>query len=70
MPLGREKDKEKKRGERGSYCSRCRLATLYPDGAVRCDLTREVVEPSRPACKKRIAGMVKVLREEKISKAT
>jgi len=60
MPLSRRRDRERKRFEGQSRCAKCKLATLYPDGAMRCDLTKETVEPSRPACRKRISGTFKL----------
>jgi len=58
--LSRDKDRERKRKEEQSYCFYCQLATLYPDGALRCDLDKKVVQPNQSACKQRRVGKAKL----------
>ena len=61
MPLSKARDAERKRIERGyvqpKYCSGCQLATLYPDGRLRCRFTISesnrlgvCVQPNDKAC--------------------
>ena len=67
MPLSKGRDKERKRLQRSyvqpNYCHSCRLATLYPDGRLRCDFTKSennslgiCVQPNERACINRQEG--------------
>ena len=43
-----------------NFCVYCDNATLCPDGAMRCDLTMEVIKPSQIACGKQQEGHSKL----------
>ena len=49
-----------------AYCANCKLATLYPDGTVRCDFTKNgnllgvCVQPNSPACQNVSEGKFKI----------
>ena len=43
-----------------NFCVYCDSATLCPDGAMRCDLTMEVVKPNQLSCEKQREGHSKL----------
>ncbi len=55
MPLSKEKERIKRRQNRGSFCSNCELAKVE-EGRLICTISHSVVVPRKPACRQRIAG--------------
>jgi len=59
MPLSKERDKERKRREKGSYCGNCQFATFSMRG-LKCDLSGKLIQGNQPACRQRRIGRMKL----------